>query len=76
MSDSPVDRRASFGQTMRAVFWSFFGVRRRKDLENDVQKLNPVHVVIGGIIGAIVFIVAIVLLVQWVVGSGVASSAT
>jgi hypothetical protein len=69
---SPAQRRGTLLQTLRAVGWSFFGVRRSADYENDVQKLNPVHVVIAGIVGALVFIAALVLLVRWVVGSGVA----
>jgi hypothetical protein len=66
-------RRGSFLQTMRAVGWSFFGVRRGADHERDVQRLNPVHVVIAGIVGAALFVTALVLLVRWVVGSGVAT---
>lgn len=66
-------RPGSFLQTMRAVAWSFFGIRRGKDYEQDVQKLNPVHVIIAGLIGAGLFIGVLVLLVSWVVGSGVAS---
>jgi hypothetical protein len=38
-----------------------------------VQKLNPVHVVIAGVLGAMLFIAALVLLVRWVIGSGVAA---
>ena len=67
-----VKRKGSFLQTLRAVAWSFFGVRRSKDYENDVQKLNPLHVVIAGVIAALVFIVTLILLVRWVIGSGVA----
>ena len=62
-------RKGSFIQTLRAVGWSFFGVRRSADYAQDVAKLNPVHVIIG----AGVFVLALVLLVQWVVGSGVAA---
>jgi hypothetical protein len=69
---SPVQRSLSFWQTARAVAWSFFGVRRAADYEQDVQRLNPVHVVIGGILGAALFIALLVVLVKWVVGSGVA----
>ena len=60
-------------QTVRAVAWSFFGVRRSADLERDVQRLNPVHVVIAGIVGAVMFIAVLVMLVKWVIGSGVAA---
>jgi len=74
MSDGldPVRRRGSFLQTLQAVAWSFFGIRRSTDYERDVQRLNPVHVVIAGLVGAALFIVGLVLLVRWVVGSGVA----
>jgi amino acid transporter len=71
--ESPLQRRGSFLQTMGAVAWSFFGVRRSADYAQDVQKLNPVHVVIAGIVGALLFIAVLVLLVRWVVGSGVAA---
>ena len=66
-------RKGSFLQTLRAVAWSFFGVRRSAGHAQDVAVLNPVHVVIAGVIGAALFVLALVLLVQWVVGSGVAS---
>jgi hypothetical protein len=65
-------RQGSLLQTVQAVAWSFFGVRRRADYEQDVGKLNPVHVVIGGLLGAALFVAALVLIVRWVVGSGVA----
>ena len=66
-------RPASLRQTARAVAWSFLGIRRSSGLEQDVQELNPVHVVIGGVVGAAVFVAFIVLLVRWVVSSGVAA---
>lgn len=69
-----VARKGSFLQTARAVGWSFFGVRRSAGLAEDVQKLNPVHVVIAGLAGAALFVVALVLLVRWVIGSGVAGA--
>jgi hypothetical protein len=65
-------RKGSFLQTVKAVGWSFFGIRRSTGLEQDLQKLNPVHVIVAGILGAVFFITALVFLVRWVVGSGVA----
>ena len=58
------ERKASFGATMKAVFWSFFGIRKRKDYEADSANLNPVHVIIAGVIGAALFIGALVVLVR------------
>lgn len=70
---SAVRRKGSFLQTLRAVAWSFFGVRKSSDYEKDVGQLNPLHVVIAGLLAAAVFVVALVLLVRWVIGSGVAA---
>jgi hypothetical protein len=64
---------SSFLQTARAVAWSFLGIRKRQGYEQDVQKLNPVHVIITGVLAAALFVVLLVLLVRWVVGSGVAT---
>ncbi|WP_299532440.1 DUF2970 domain-containing protein [uncultured Herbaspirillum sp.] len=60
-------RKASFGATMKAVFWSFFGVRKRKDYESDAARLNPVHVIIAGILGAAIFVAVLVSIVKLVV---------
>jgi hypothetical protein len=80
-SDGPVDeglrevvqRKLSLVQTMRAVAWSFLGIRRGADHREDMARLNPVHVIIAGLIGAGLFITALVLLVRWIVTSGAAS---
>ena len=68
-----VRRKGSLGRTLLAVFWSFFGVRKSRDLERDVGELNPLHVIVAGIIAAAVFVLALVTLVRWVIGSGVAA---
>jgi Protein of unknown function (DUF2970) len=60
--------KSSFGRTMKAVMWSFFGVRKRRDLEADAAQLNPLHVVIAAVIGAAVFIGVLILVVHAVVG--------
>jgi len=67
-----VQRKGSFLQTMRAVAWSFFGVRKSADYEKDVSQLNPVHVVIAGVVAAVLFIGALLVMVNWVLSSGVA----
>jgi Protein of unknown function (DUF2970) len=60
-------RPASFLQTVKAVLWSFFGVRRHADHESDVARLNPVHVIIAGLIAAALFVVTLLMVVRWVV---------
>lgn len=60
-------RKMSFGATVKAVLWSFFGVRKNSAYEEDTQKLNPLHVIIAGIIGAVIFVVGLLMVVKLVV---------
>ncbi len=69
-----VQRKGSFFQTLKAVAWSFFGVRKGADYERDLAQLNPVHVVIAGILAGAMFVVSLVMLVSWILSSGVAQS--
>jgi hypothetical protein len=66
-------RKGSLSRTVRAVGWSFFGVRKARDLERDASELNPLHVVIVGVVAAALFVVVLVVLVNWVIASGVAA---
>ncbi len=50
----------------KAVFWSFFGVRKGRDLESDAAHIKPVHIVLAGLLGAVIFVVSLVLLVTWI----------
>ena len=67
-----VRRKGSFLQTLRAVAWSFFGVRKSSEYEKDLNQLNPVHVIVAGVLAALLFIAALGATVTWVLDSGVA----
>jgi hypothetical protein len=69
---SAARRQGSFLQTLKAVAWSFFGVRKSADYAEDVARINPVHVIVAGVLAAAVFVIGLVLLIRWVVSSGVA----
>ena len=60
-------RKASFLATMKAVLWSFLGIRKKSAYEQDAAQLTPVHVIIAGLIGAAIFITVLVLIVKQVV---------
>ena len=69
----PGRRKASLVRTLLAVVWSFFGVRKGKDLERDMSELNPVHLVVAGVVVAALFVAALIALVNWVIKSGIAA---
>lgn len=53
-------------RAFRAVFWSFFGVRKGRDHDADIEHLKPVQVIVAGLIGAAIFVLSLVLLVNWI----------
>ena len=65
MAAPPV--KPSFWRTIRAVAWSFVGLRSRGAYEEDVKNLNPVHIIVVGLLGVFVFVAVLVLLVNWMV---------
>ena len=54
-------------RTVRAVAWSFLGIRRRSGLEDDMQRLNPLHVVVVALVAVALFVGGLIALVNWVV---------
>ncbi|GIX27808.1 DUF2970 domain-containing protein [Pelomicrobium sp. G1] len=54
---------------LKAVFWAFFGIRKRQAHE-EVSHLRPVHFVVAGLIGASLFVLALVALVRLITGKG------
>ena len=43
----------------KAVFWSFFGVRKRAEYEADSKRLTPQAVIAAGLICAALFVLAL-----------------
>jgi len=53
-------------QVAKAVFWSFFGVRKRAEYEKDAVALTLQQVVTAGIIGGVIFVLSLVMLVRFI----------
>jgi Protein of unknown function (DUF2970) len=59
-------RRAPLHRVAATIFWSFFGVRRSKDRDQDAVRITPVQVIIGGLVGAAVFVATLLIVVYFV----------
>ena len=66
MSEPTAPKKTSFLASSRAVFWASLGVRKQSGLEEDVAQVTPTQVIIAGIIGVVVFILALVFVVKLV----------
>jgi hypothetical protein len=67
MDEKNNDRKASLVETFKAVAASFFGVRSSKALAGGATKLNPIHVILAGLVMAGLFIFTLISVVRWVV---------
>jgi hypothetical protein len=46
------------------VLWSFFGVRGRNAHESDLARLNPIYVILMGLVLAAAFVLGLIMLVK------------
>jgi hypothetical protein len=60
-------RRGGLLDTVKAVLWGFLGVRRKADFQDDIAKLNPIHLMVVGVVLAFLFVLSLMLIVNWVV---------
>ncbi|MDE2419148.1 MAG: DUF2970 domain-containing protein [Burkholderiales bacterium] len=54
-------------RSIKLVAWSFLGIRSRSGYQEDLARVNPMHVVAAGIVGALLLIAGLIGLVNWVV---------
>jgi hypothetical protein len=57
----------SFFRAVKAVLWSFIGIRKNSSGQEDMAKLNPFHVLVVGISLALMFVLGLIAFVNWVV---------
>jgi len=62
--DNKQSSKGTWLQIAKAVFWAFFGVRKQSDLDSDASSLTPAQVIIGGLIGAALFVMSLILVVK------------
>jgi hypothetical protein len=60
-----VKPKASALQVMRAVLWSFIGIRKSSGYADDVAKIRPAQAIVAGLIGAAIFVGSLVVLVRF-----------
>jgi hypothetical protein len=69
-TDPPPPRReATLGQTVAAVFWSFFGVRKGKAMERDAVTIKPLKVIVIGLVLAALFVFTLLAIVRLILAT-------
>ena len=62
-------RKLNFFQTLKAISWAMFGVRKGSGYQEDMTKLNPVHLIIAGLLCGVLFVAGLVLVVRLAISS-------
>ena len=57
----------SFLRTIKMVAWSLLGIRKGSELEKDAAQVNPLHVIVVGVVTIILLVVGLIVLVNVVV---------
>ncbi|BEU95464.1 DUF2970 domain-containing protein [Acidovorax sp. DW039] len=60
-------RKGSLLRTVRAVAWSLIGLRKGAEYAQDVEKLNPIHIIVVGLVAVFTLVLALIALVNWIV---------
>jgi hypothetical protein len=66
-SASAVQRKGSLLRTVRAVAWSLIGLRKGSEYQQDVEKINPLHIIAVGLVAIFLLVMALIAVVNWVV---------
>ncbi len=69
VTGGPAGEKASFLRSIKLVAWSFLGIRSNKGYRDDLAKVNPMHVVLVGLVAAVLLVVGLISLAKWVVAA-------
>lgn len=64
---TPLKRQASLLHTVRAVAWSLIGLRKGSEYQRDLENLNPLHIIVVGLIALLLLVVGLLALVNVIV---------
>jgi hypothetical protein len=57
-------RKLNFFQTLKAIAWAMLGVRKGSGYQEDISKLNPVHLVVAGLLFGVLFVAGLIMLAR------------
>lgn len=64
---TPPGSKGSLGRTIRAVAWSLIGLRKGSEYKQDLEKINPLHIMAVGLVAIFLLVVSLIVLVNVIV---------
>ncbi len=62
-----MSKKGSLLRSVQAVAWSFLGIRKSSEFQEDVEKVSPLHVLGVGLVAGLLFVIGLIVLVNLVV---------
>ena len=63
----PAPKKGSLLRSVRAVAWSFIGLRKGAEYQQDQERIQPLHIVLVGLLAIFALVLLLIGLVNWVV---------
>lgn len=63
----PLGRKGSMLRTVRAVAWSLIGLRKGSEYQQDIEKINPLHIIVVGLLAVFLLVLVLIAVVNSVV---------
>jgi hypothetical protein len=60
------ENKTSLLRTIKAVAWSFVGIRKNSEYQEDLGKINPLHIIAVALVAAALLVAGLIALVNWV----------
>ena len=67
MSDQPTSRKGSLWRSIVAVAWSFLGIRKSSEFQEDIAKITPLHILGVGLVAGLLFVIGLMVIVNLIV---------
>ncbi|WP_408593957.1 DUF2970 domain-containing protein [Limnohabitans sp.] len=62
-----MSRKSSLMRSVIAVAWSFLGIRKSSEFQQDIEKISPLHILGVGLVAGLLFVAGLIVLVNLVV---------
>lgn len=66
-STPPTPKKGSLWRTIVAVAWSFLGIRKSSEFQEDIARITPLHILGVGLVAGLLFVIGLMFIVNWVV---------
>ena len=67
MTDQQPVRKGSLWRTIVAVGWSFLGIRKSSEFQEDIAKITPLHILGVGLVAGLLFVIGLMVIVNLIV---------